>query len=283
MQIFFFTSMTIITIHTYNDIKCKKAVFFVSSVVIKCILLPLIGTTLGSGCVFFMKNNISIKLHRALLGFASGVMVAASVWSLIIPAVEKSSHLGVFSFLPVLIGFWLGVLGMLLLEKFIPEPRVEDSITKDKKPSMLFFAVTLHNLPEGMAVGVVLSALMAGEPGVTVATAVSLALGIAIQNFPEGSVISMPLSANNMSKLKAFFYGFVSGVVEAAGAVITIIFSSLVTPILPYMLTFAAGAMVYVTINELIPEMHRGKDYTFGTLVFSLGFSVMMCLDVALG
>ncbi len=253
-----------------------------SSVVLKSIFLPLLGTTLGSACVFFLKDGVSLRLQKALLGFASGVMVAASVWSLIIPSIDKSAHLGAFSFMPALIGFWIGILTMLFMDNALPEPRIDDT-QKSKKPSMLFLAVTLHNLPEGMAVGVVLSALMAGDPDISGAAAITLALGIAIQNFPEGSIISMPLSAEGLSKPKAFFYGFLSGVVEPIGAIATILLASLMAPALPYMLSFAAGAMIFVTVNELIPQMVCGERCDIGTLMFALGFTLMMSLDVALG
>ncbi len=255
--------------------------FFVSDVVLKSIFLPLLGTTLGSGCVFFLKKSLSMSLKNALLGFASGVMVAASVWSLIMPAIDMSLHLGAFSFVPALLGFWLGVLSMLVLSRVMPEPEIED--VQNQKPKMLIMAVTIHNLPEGMAVGATVSALLSGDPDISAAATVVLALGVAIQNLPEGSIISMPLAASGMGKFKAFLYGFLSGVVEPIGAVLTILLASLVTPILPYMLSFAAGTMVFVTLSELIPQILKDNSGSIGTLMFCVGFTIMMCLDVALG
>jgi len=250
-----------------------------SSVVFQSIFLPLLGTTLGSACVFFMKRNISSRFCSALLGIASGVMVAASVWSLIIPAVERSVHLGFFKFVPALCGFWLGILLMSVIDKIVPESEISD----EQKPSMLFFAVTLHNLPEGMAVGAVVASYLAGEAGVTAAGAIALSLGIAIQNIPEGSIISMPLCAEGKSPSKAFVHGFASGTVEPLGAIFTILLASFITPILPYVLSFAAGAMIYVTINELIPKMCRDGNSSFATTMFAAGFCLMMSLDIALG
>lgn len=249
-----------------------------SAVIFKNILLPFFGTALGSACVFFMKNKINDKIEKALLGFAAGVMVAASVWSLIIPSIEKSVHLGTLSFLPALIGLWLGVVTMTVIDKLIPEPNTENN---SNNKSMLFMAVTIHNFPEGMAVGAAISALISGSDSVSVASVFVLSVGIAIQNIPEGSIISMPLAAKG--KIKAFLYGVLSGVAEPLGAVITILFASFITPTLPYVLSFAAGAMLFVSANELIPQMTVGEKSHLGTAMFSLGFTVMMCLDVALG
>lgn len=249
-----------------------------SAVIFKNILLPFFGTALGSACVFFMKNKINDKIEKALLGFAAGVMVAASVWSLIIPSIEKSVHLGTLSFLPALIGLWLGVVTMTVIDKLIPEPNTENN---SNNKSMLFMAVTIHNFPEGMAVGAAISALISGSDSVSVASVFVLSVGIAIQNIPEGSIISMPLAAKG--KIKAFLYGVLSGVAEPLGAVITILFASFITPTLPYVLSFAAGAMLFVSANELIPQMTVGEKSHLGTVMFSLGFTVMMCLDVALG
>lgn len=252
------------------------------------ILIPLIGTMLGSACVFFMNGKINLTLQRALSGFAAGVMVAASVWSLIMPAIEQSESYGVFAFIPAVAGFWIGVLFLLLLDKLIPHLHLnsnecEGVHSKLKRTSMLVLAVTLHNLPEGMAVGVVFSGLLAGEPSITPAIAMALTVGIAIQNFPEGAIISMPLSSEGESRLSAFFKGVLSGIVEPIGAIFTIIAASFVVPLLPYFLSFAAGAMVYVVVEELIPQSEQCENPDIGTLMFSLGFTLMMALDVALG
>lgn len=250
------------------------------SVVLQSIFLPLIGTTLGSACVFFMKKEMTARVQSALLGVASGVMVAASVWSLIIPAVAKSSHLGAISFLPALCGFWAGIALMIIIDVLAPE----QPLTADNsKTSMLFFAVTLHNLPEGMAVGAVVASFISGDPEVTGAATVALAAGIAIQNLPEGSIISMPLRAEGKGRLKSFLYGFASGIVEPIGAICTILLASFITPILPYMLSFAAGAMVFVTVKELIPKMSSPAGGNLGAVMFAIGFSLMMTLDIALG
>ena len=252
------------------------------------ILIPLIGTTLGSACVFFMSGKTNIKVQKGLSGFAAGVMVAASIWSLIIPAINQSEDLGGFAFVPAVIGFWLGVLFLLLLDKIIPHlhPNSENSEgpkTKLKKSSMLVLAVVLHNLPEGMAVGVVFAGLISGDTTITLAGAMALSIGIAIQNFPEGAIISMPLASNGKKKSIAFFQGFISGVVELLGAVVTLLAASIILPALPYFLSFAAGAMIYVVVEELIPQMAEGKHSDVGTIMFAVGFSMMMTLDVALG
>ena len=248
------------------------------------ILIPFIGTAAGAACVFFLKKEISPNLQRIFLGFAAGVMVAASVWSLILPSIDKSAHLGALSFLPALIGLWLGVVGMFAIDKILPEPRIEDVTDNNReKKSMLFMAVTIHNFPEGMAVGAAISALISGSGSISAAGVFVLSLGIAIQNIPEGSIISMPLAAEGKGKMKSFLYGVLSGIAEPLGAVITIVFASFVTPTLPYMLSFAAGAMLFVSVNELIPQMTEGKKSHLGTVMFALGFTTMMCLDVALG
>ncbi|MBQ7040279.1 MAG: ZIP family metal transporter [Clostridia bacterium] len=231
---------------------------------------------LGSACVFFTKGKINLSLQKALNGFAAGVMVAASVWSLLIPAIEQSESYGMFSFVPAVVGFWLGVLFLLVLDKIIP---VNSRSTK----GMLFLAVTLHNFPEGMAVGVVFSGLLAGNPAITPAVAMALSIGIAIQNFPEGAIISMPLAAEGESKFTAFLKGTLSGVVEPIGALLTIIAASIVVPILPYFLSFAAGAMIYVVTQELLTRDDAEKPSYAGTLMFAAGFTVMMILDVTLG
>ena len=257
---------------------------FMIYVVLECILLPLLGTTLGAACVFFINGKLNAKLRGALLGFAAGVMTAASVWSLIIPAVNRSSHLGSLSFLPALSGFWLGIALMVFMDKLLPEDgAVIPKINCTQRPSMLFFAVTLHNLPEGMAVGACLASFLAGEAGITAASAVILSVGIAIQNFPEGSIISMPLASEGESRFKSFLMGFASGVVEPIGAVLTIILASLITPALPVILSFAAGAMIYVTVSELIPKMCSFEKASTGAVMFAIGFTLMMSLDIALG
>ncbi len=252
------------------------------SVILRCLFLPLLGTTAGSACVFFMKNDIDKRFHRALLGFAAGVMTAASVWSLIIPAIEMSGHLGFFSFVPAVTGFWIGIILLWSLDRFLPEPHLDDN-TQEKKTSMLIPAVVIHNIPEGMAVGAVLASFIRSENMSSGAIALTLAIGIAIQNFPEGSIISMPLAASGMSKHKSFWSGFLSGVPEPIAAWLTLMLASVITPILPYTLSFAAGAMIFVVVSELIPEMTHYDCPYLGTMMFALGFTVMMTLDVALG
>ena len=252
------------------------------------ILIPFLGTALGAGCVFFMKKSLGDKVQRALIGFASGVMVAASVWSLIIPAIDQSKVLGTLSFLPAAIGFWAGILFLLLLDHIIPHlhqngTQAEGPKSRLQKTTMMILAVTLHNIPEGMAVGVVYAGYLSGNAEISAAGALALSLGIAIQNFPEGAIISMPLRAEGMKKSKAFFGGVLSGIVEPIGAVLTILAAQLVVPALPYLLSFAAGAMLYVVVEELIPEMSQGKHSNIGTVFFAAGFSLMMVLDVALG
>lgn len=252
------------------------------------ILIPFVGTVLGSACVFFMSGSLSHRLRRALTGFAGGVMVAASVWSLIIPSMEMSGRMGVFAFIPAVAGFWAGILFLLLLDKLIPHLHAAGNYAEGPKSSlgknsMLVLAVILHNLPEGMAVGVVYAGLLSGNGEISVAGALALSVGIALQNFPEGAIISMPLASEGEKKSKAFAWGVFSGVIEPLGAVLTVVAAAIVTPILPYLLSFAAGAMIYVVVEELIPEMSQGDRSDIGTLMFSLGFTVMMALDVALG
>ena len=251
-------------------------------------LIPLLGTTLGAGCVFFMRDKIRDDIQKLLLGFASGVMIAASVWSLLIPAIDMSESLGNWSFIPAAVGFALGIAFLLLFDHIIPHLHIGDDLPEGpssnlKKSTMLVLAVTLHNIPEGMAVGVVFAGWLANTGNITLASAIALAIGIAIQNFPEGAIISMPLKNEGMSKMKAFIYGFSSGVVEPIAALITIFLSSYVIPVLPYFLAFAAGAMMYVVIEELIPETAQGSHSNLGTIGFAVGFIVMMVLDVALG
>ena len=252
------------------------------------IMIPFIGTALGAGCVFLMKKSLSDKVQRALNGFASGVMVAASIWSLIIPAIEQSENLGKFSFFPAVIGFWAGVLFLLLLDHVIPHlhqngTQAEGPKSHLQKTTMMLLAVTLHNIPEGMAVGVVYAGYLSGNAEISAAGALALSLGIAIQNFPDGAIISMPLRAEGMKKSKAFMSGTLSGIVEPVGAALTVLAAHFILPALPYLLSFAAGAMLYVVVEELIPEMSQGKHSNIGTLFFAAGFSVMMMLDVALG
>ena len=252
------------------------------------ILIPFLGTTLGAACVFFMKKSLSDLVRRSLAGFAAGVMVAASIWSLLIPAIEQSESMGKLSFLPAFIGFWCGVLFLLLLDWLIPHLHVgseqaEGPKSKLGRTTMMVLAVTLHNIPEGMAVGVVYAGFLSGNTQITAASALALSLGIAIQNFPEGAIISMPLRAEGERKGRAFLGGMLSGVVEPIGAVLTIVAAQFIIPALPYLLSFAAGAMLYVVVEELIPEMSQGRHSNLGTVFFAVGFSVMMVLDVALG
>ena len=252
------------------------------------LLIPFIGTTLGSGMVFLLKNNIKQSVEKLLLGFASGVMIAASIWSLLIPAIEMSEQQGRIGWFEPAIGFLLGMLFLLILDSLIPhihldKEKPEGVKSKLKKTTMLVLAVTLHNIPEGMAVGVTFAGALLGNTGITIAGALALAIGIAIQNFPEGAIISMPLISEGVSKRKAFAYGALSGIVEPIGAIITICLTNLVVPILPYLLSFAAGAMIYVVVEELIPESQMGEHSNIGTVGVAIGFVIMMILDVALG
>ena len=252
------------------------------------ILIPFLGTSLGAGCVFFLKKALSDSIQRALTGFAAGVMVAASVWSLLIPAMDQSASMGRLAFFPAAVGFWLGILFLLLLDHVIPHlhqnsAQAEGPRSQLQRTTMMVLAVTLHNIPEGMAVGVVYAGYLSGSAQITAASALALSLGIAIQNFPEGAIISMPLRAEGMKKSRAFWGGVLSGVVEPVGAVLTILAAGIIVPALPYLLSFAAGAMLYVVVEELIPEMSQGEHSNIGTVFFAVGFSVMMVLDVALG
>lgn len=252
------------------------------------LLIPFIGTTLGSGMVFLLKNNIKQSVEKLLLGFASGVMIAASVWSLLIPAIEMSEQQGKVGWMAPAIGFLLGMVFLLILDSIIPhmhldKEKPEGVKSKLKKSTMLVLAVTLHNIPEGMAVGVTFAGALLGNTGITMAGALALAIGIAIQNFPEGAIISMPLKSEGVSKRRAFAYGALSGIVEPIGAIITICLTNLVVPILPYLLAFAAGAMIYVVVEELIPESQMGEHSNIGTVGVAIGFVIMMILDVALG
>ena len=256
--------------------------------VLQGVFLPFAGTALGAGCVLFLKNDLSDTVQRGLSGFAAGVMVAASIWSLLIPALDQAAPLGRWSFVPAAGGFWLGILFLLLLDHVIPHlhlhaDRAEGPRSRLQRTTMLVLAVTLHNIPEGMAVGVVLAGSLTAGAGVSPLAALVLALGIAIQNFPEGAIISMPLRAEGVGKGKAFGYGLLSGVVEPAAALLTLAAAGLVVPVLPWLLAFAAGAMLYVVVEELIPEMSAGEHSNVGTVLFAAGFCLMMVLDVALG
>ena len=256
--------------------------------VILGLMIPFIGTAAGSACVFFLKKDLKDGIKRALTGFAAGVMVAASIWSLIVPAIEQSSDKGRFAFLPAFAGFWFGILFLLLLDHIIPHlhvsiDQVEGPKSKLTRTAMLVLAVTLHNIPEGMAVGVVYAGLINASGNITAGAAMALALGIAIQNFPEGAIISMPLFSEGKSKPKSFVLGVLSGAVEPVFGGLTVLIAGLVVPAMPYLLSFAAGAMLYVVVEELIPEMSQGKHSNIGVISFAIGFSFMMALDVALG
>ena len=251
------------------------------------ILIPFIGTALGAAMVFLMKNTISRSLQRLLTGFAVGVMVAASFWSLLEPSLEGSAAMGKLSFIPAAVGFLIGIGFLLLLDQVTPHMHMDNGEegprSNLKRTTKLILAVTLHNIPEGMAVGVVYADIISGQGLVSAAGALALALGIAIQNFPEGAIVSMPLLAEGMPKKKTFWFGVLSGAVEPVAALVTILASSIIVSLLPYLLAFAAGAMFYVVVEELIPEMSEGEHSNLGTIAFSLGFVVMMILDVTLG
>lgn len=255
---------------------------------IMILVIPFLGTVLGSAMVFLMKGGMHAKLEKLLLGFASGVMIAASVWSLLIPSLEQSAEMGKLSWLPAAAGFLLGMGFLLLLDSLVPHLHIDSEKPEGvksgfRKTTMLVLAVTLHNLPEGMAVGVTFAGAMLGGMGISMAGALALAVGIAIQNFPEGAIISMPLRSAGASKGKAFLYGVLSGVVEPLGSLLTLLLASRVVPVLPYLLSFAAGAMIYVVVEELIPESQAGEHSNIGTIGVAAGFALMMVLDVALG
>lgn len=252
------------------------------------LIIPFLGTALGSAMVFFLKKEMKPFVKKILLGFAAGVMIAASIWSLLIPALQMAEEQGKIAWIPASVGFLFGIVFLLVLDSIIPhlhqdQEKPEGIRTSLKKTTMLMLAVTLHNIPEGMAVGVTLAGAISGNIGISVAGAMALAIGIAIQNFPEGAIISMPLMAEGVSKPKAFLYGVLSGIVEPIGAIITILLTTHVLPILPYILSFAAGAMIYVVVEELIPESQEGEHSNIGTIGVAIGFVVMMILDTVLG
>ena len=252
------------------------------------LLIPFLGTAAGAACVFFMRRALSTAVQRSLTGFAAGVMVAASIWSLIVPAIEQSGAMGKWAFLPAFIGFWCGIAFLLALDRLIPHlhanaEQAEGPKSRLARTTMMVLAVTLHNIPEGMAVGIVYAGVRSGSALITAGGALSLALGIAIQNFPEGAIISMPLHAEGKSKAGAFGLGVLSGAVEPVFGALTVLASGLIGPAMPYLLSFAAGAMLYVVVEELIPEMSAGTHSNIGVVAFAVGFSLMMALDVALG
>lgn len=260
--------------------------------VVKGLAIPFLGTTLGAAMVFFMRGELNRGVQRALTGFAAGVMVAASIWSLLIPAMDESTAAGMgrLAFLPAFVGFWLGIFLLLLLDSAIPhlhmgaqDDEPEGPRTSLQRTTLMVLAVAIHNFPEGMAVGVVWAGLLTGQSEITLAGAYALSLGIAIQNFPEGAIVSMPLHAEGESRGRAFLNGFLSGAVEPVGAALTIVFASHLLPLMPYLLSFAAGAMMYVVVEELIPETQTGKHTNVGAVALALGFVLMMILDVALG
>ncbi len=256
--------------------------------IIVSLLLPLLGTMAGSACVFLMRNSVQPRMQKTLTGFAAGVMVAASIWSLIIPSMEMTGEEGIMKALPAVIGFLLGMAFLLILDTTIPHQHLDNNASEGPKSqlsrtSKMVLAVTIHNIPEGMAVGVTIAAAMQHNIYMSMAGAAALSIGIAIQNFPEGAIVSMPLRANGNSRLKSFWIGSLSGAVEPVAAIITILLSSLITPILPYLLAFSAGSMLYVVVEELIPETQQGDHSNFGTIGFAVGFALMMILDVVLG
>lgn len=252
------------------------------------LLLPFFGTTAGAACVFFLKKQINSNIQRLFTGFAAGVMVAASVWSLLVPAMDMCEDMGKLAFFPALLGFLLGILFLLFMDSIVPHLHIgsdkpEGTKSDLSRTAMLMLAVTLHNLPEGAACGAILAGVLNGDGSVTMVGAITLTIGIAIQNFPEGAIISLPLRSEGNSRTKSFLLGALSGVVEPIGAIIAILLASVVTPVLPYLLAFAAGAMIYVVVEELIPESSAGEHSNLGTVAFAVGFALMMVLDVALG
>lgn len=252
------------------------------------LLIPFAGTSLGSACVFFLRKTLNKQIQRALTGFAAGVMVAASIWSLLLPALEQSESMGKLSFIPAVVGFWIGIFFLLFLDHVTPHLHLNSKESEGPKKNLsrttkMLLAVTIHNIPEGMAVGVVYAGWISGNSNITLMSALILSLGIATQNFPEGAIISMPLRSEGMSRPKSFLMGVLSGAVEPVAGVLTILAAGIIVPVLPYLLSFAAGAMLYVVVEELIPEMSEGSHSNIGTVLFAAGFSVMMILDVALG
>ena len=252
------------------------------------LLIPFLGTTLGAATVFLMRNKMNPKVEKLLLGFASGVMIAASVWSLLIPSINMATEQNKLAWMPAAIGFIFGIVFLLILDSLIPHLHLNNNKqegikAKLKKTTMMVLAVTLHNIPEGMAVGVTFAGALIGNAGIAMTSAYALAIGIAIQNFPEGAIISMPLKSEGVTKSKAFLYGMFSGIVEPIGAILTILLTNIIVPILPYLLSFAAGAMIYVVVEELIPESQAGEHSNIGTVGVAIGFVIMMILDVALG
>ncbi len=252
------------------------------------LLIPFIGTSLGAACVFFMQKNLGERIQKILIGFAAGVMTAASIWSLLLPAIEQEGSKGKLAVIPAFIGFWLGILFLLLIDNVVPHlhqfsKEVEGPKKNISNTAMMLLAVTIHNIPEGMAVGVVYAGYLTGNSTITSAGALALSLGIAIQNFPEGAIISMPLHSEGLSKNKSFIDGVLSGIVEPLGALLTILLAKFIVPALPYLLSFAAGAMIYVIVEELIPEMSSGEHSNIATIFYAVGFSIMMLLDVMLG
>lgn len=268
-----------------NDLWCYTLIM--NYIIAKGLLIPFLGTALGSALVFFMKKELDARIQKMLSGFAAGVMIAASVWSLLIPSMDMSADRGKLAFIPAAVGFCLGMIFLLILDKTVPHMHLDETQegvkSKLQKTTMMVLAVTLHNIPEGMAVGILYAGWASGSTQITEAGALSLALGIAIQNFPEGAIISMPLHSKGLSKGKACWYGVLSGIVEPVAGFLTILLASLVIPVLPYFLSFAAGAMIYVVVEELVPEMAEGEHSNWGTITFMLGFALMMILDVALG
>ena len=258
-----------------------------NSLILQGISIPFLGTVLGAACVFLMVRDMGDNLKRSLSGFAAGVMVAASVWSLLVPAMDSAAHYGKLAFIPAVAGFWIGILFLLLLDNLVPHMHAnfvkEGPKSKLSGTVMLVLAVTLHNIPEGMAVGAVYAGYLSGQTEINAMGALALAIGIAIQNFPEGAIISMPLKAEGRSKWRAFLYGSLSGIVEPIAALVMVAFADTFIPVMPYLLSFAAGAMIYVVVEELIPEMSEGRHSNIGTIFFAIGFSLMMALDVALG
>ena len=252
------------------------------------LLIPFAGTSLGSACVFFLRKTLNKQIQRALTGFAAGVMVAASIWSLLLPAIEQSESMGKLSFIPAVVGFWIGIFFLLFLDHVTPHLHLNSKESEGPKKNFsrttkMLLAVTIHNIPEGMAVGVVYAGWISGDSNITLMSALILSLGIAIQNLQEGAIISMTLRGEGMSRPKSFLMGVLSGAVEPVAGVLTILAAGIIVPVLPYLLSFAAGAMLYVVVEELIPEMSEGSHSNIGTVLFAVGFSVMMILDVALG